>query len=127
MAKELRLGNLEARRDWGFAGDYVKAMWMMLQQERPEDFVIGTGETHSVREFCEIAFGYLGLDYKDFVVQDPQFYRPAEVDLLISDPSKARRILGWQTKVALEQLIKTMVDADMERLKVNKKLRNTDR
>jgi len=117
LAKELRLGNLEARRDWGFAGDYVQAMWAMLQQEQPEDFVVGTGETHSVREFCEIAFGAVGLDYRDFVVQDPRFYRPAEVDLLISDPSKARRVLGWQPKFDLRQLVRMMVDSDMERLK----------
>lgn len=95
LEKELRLGNLDAQRDWGFAQDYVRAMWMMLQQETPRDFVIGTGETHSVREFCEIAFEHIGLDYRDFVVQDPKFYRPAEVDLLISDPSKARNKLGW--------------------------------
>src|SRR5687767_2237961 len=100
LAKELRLGNLESRRDWGFAGDYVKAMWCMLQQEIPSDYVIGTGETHSVREFCEEAFGHVGLDYKDFVVQDPRFYRPAEVDLLVSDPSKARQALDWQTQVS---------------------------
>src|SRR5487761_2310247 len=95
LAKELRLGNLESRRDWGFAGDYVKAMWLMLQRENPDNFVIGTGETHSVQEFCEIAFGHVGLDYKDFVVQDERFYRPAEVHLLVSDPSKAGRDLGW--------------------------------
>ena len=93
---ELRLGNLEARRDWGYAADYVRAMWMMLQQEEPKDFVIGTGETHSVREFCEIAFGYLDLDYRNYVVQDPKFYRPAEVDLLVSDPTKARKVLRWE-------------------------------
>ena len=96
-AKELRLGNLESQRDWGFAGDYVDAMWRMLQQDKPDSFVIGMGETHSVREFCEIAFGHVGLDYNDHVVQDEKFYRPAEVDLLISDPSKARSILGMGT------------------------------
>ena len=117
-ATELRLGNLEARRDWGFAGDYVNAMWMMLQQEQPGDFVIGTGETHSVREFCEEAFGHVGLDYKDFVVQDERFYRPAEVDLLVSDPSKAKKILGWEPSVNFRQLVTMMIDADMERLKV---------
>jgi GDPmannose 4,6-dehydratase len=116
LAKELRLGNLEARRDWGFAGDYVEAIWRMLQCDTPEDFVIGTGVTHSVREFCKIAFGHVGLNYLDYVVQDPRFYRPAEVDLLISDPSKAHRELGWQPQVCLEQLIHMMVDADLERV-----------
>jgi GDPmannose 4,6-dehydratase len=118
LAKEICLGNLEARRDWGFAGDYVNAMWNMLQQESPDDFVIGTGETHSVREFCEEAFSHVGLDYKDFVVQDQRFYRPAEVDLLVSNPSKARQVLGWEPRVNFKQLVKMMVDADMERLKV---------
>jgi GDPmannose 4,6-dehydratase len=118
LAKELCLGNLEARRDWGFAGDYVKAMWNMLQQDTPDDFVIGTGETHSVREFCEEAFGYVNLDYRDFVVQDPRFYRPAEVDLLVSNPSKAGRVLGWEPTVSFKALVRMMVDADMERLKV---------
>lgn len=117
LAKELRLGNLEARRDWGFAGDYVQAMWLMLQQEQAEDFVIGTGETHSVREFCELAFGHVGLDYRDFVVQDERFYRPAEVDLLVADPSKAHAKLGWEPSVSLPELVKMMVDADLERLK----------
>jgi GDPmannose 4,6-dehydratase len=117
LAQDLHLGNLEAQRDWGFAGDYVKAMWMMLQLETAEDFVIGTAETHSVREFCEIAFGHVNLDYKDFVVQDPRFYRPAEVDLLVSDPAKARRQLGWAPGVALNQLVPMMVDADLERLR----------
>ena len=118
LAKELRLGNLESQRDWGFAGDYVEAMWNMLQQESPDDFVIGTGETHSVREFCEEAFSHVGLDYEDFVVQDPRFYRPAEVDLLVSNPDKARQVLGWEPRVDFKQLVKMMVDADMERLKV---------
>jgi GDPmannose 4,6-dehydratase len=118
LARELCLGNLEARRDWGFAGDYVNAMWSMLQQESPEDFVIGTGETHSVREFCQEAFSHVGLDYKDFVVQDPRFYRPAEVDLLVSNPGKARQVLGWEPRVDFKQLVRMMVDADMERLKV---------
>jgi len=115
-AKELRLGNLEAQRDWGYAGDYVDAMWRMLQQDNPDTFVIGTGETHSVREFCEIAFGYVNLDYNDYVVQDEKFYRPAEVDLLISDPSKARTILGWEPSVTFKELVTMMVDADIERL-----------
>ena len=117
LAKELRLGNLEARRDWGFAGDYVRAMWMMLQQERADDFVIGSGVTHSVREFCEVAFSHAGLDYQEFVVQDQAFYRPAEVDLLVSDASKAGAVLGWETTVDFESLVKLMVDAELERLK----------
>lgn len=116
MAKELRLGNLEAQRDWGFAGDYVDAMWRMLQQDTPDSFVIGTGETHAVREFCEIAFGHVDLDYKEFVVQDERFYRPAEVDLLISDPSKARSVLGWEPAVSFKELVTMMVDADVKRL-----------
>lgn len=120
QAKELRLGNLESRRDWGFAGDYVKAMWSMLQQEEPDNFVIGTGETHSVQEFCEIAFGHVGLDYKDFVVQDQRFYRPAEVDLLVSDPSKAGKVLGWEPTVGFKQLVTMMVDSDMEHLQSQK-------
>lgn len=115
LTKELRLGNLESRRDWGFAGDYVEAMWLMLQQEVPGNFVIGTGETHSVREFCEIAFGHVGLDYNEFVIQDERYYRPAEVDLLISDPSKARSVLGWEPAVSFKELVIRMVDADMER------------
>jgi GDPmannose 4,6-dehydratase len=117
LLKELRLGNLEARRDWGFAGDYVEAIWLMLQQENPDNYVIGTGETHAVREFCEIAFSHLSLDYKDYVVQDPRFYRPAEVDLLVSDPTKARMELKWEQSVNFDELVYMMVDADMERLK----------
>jgi GDPmannose 4,6-dehydratase len=116
LADELRLGNLDSRRDWGFAGDYVRAMWMMLQRDDPEDFVVGTGETHSVREFCEVAFGYLGLDYRDYVIQDARFYRPAEVDLLVSDPTRARVVLGWERTVDFEGLVKMMVDADLESL-----------
>ncbi|MFZ5912447.1 MAG: GDP-mannose 4,6-dehydratase [Chloroflexota bacterium] len=116
MQKELRLGNLESRRDWGFAGDYVDAMWRMLQQETPDNFVIGTGETHAVREFCEIAFGRVDLDYKEFVVQDERYYRPAEVDLLVSDPSKARSMLGWEPSVSFRELVTMMVDADLKRL-----------
>ncbi|HXF85977.1 MAG TPA: GDP-mannose 4,6-dehydratase [Anaerolineales bacterium] len=122
LASELRLGNLEARRDWGFAGDYVEAMWRMLQHDKPDNFVIGTGETHSVREFCEIAFAHVGLDYKDFVVQDERFYRPAEVDLLISDPSKARKVLGWEPKVGFKELVTMMVEADLERLKQSQRV-----
>ena len=116
LAKELRLGNLESQRDWGFAGDYVEAMWRMLQQDKPDSYVIGMGETHSVREFCEVAFGHVGLDYKEFVVQDERFYRPAEVDLLISDPTKARTELGWEAAVSFKELVTMMVDSDMERL-----------
>ena len=116
LAKELRLGNLESRRDWGYAGDYVEAMWMMLQQDEPDNFVIGTGETHAVREFCEVAFGHVDLDYTEYVVQDERFYRPAEVDLLVSDPSKARSVLGWEPAVNFQELVTMMVDADMERL-----------
>lgn len=117
LVKELRLGNLDSRRDWGFAGDYVEAMWMMLQQEKPDDFVIGTGETHSVREFCESAFSHVGLDYNEFVVQDKHFYRPAEVDLLVSDPTKAKQVLGWEPDVEFKRLVAMMVDADLGRLK----------
>ncbi len=113
LANELRLGNLDSRRDWGFAGDYVRAMWMMLQRDEPQDFVIGTGRTNSVREFCEVAFSYVGLNYADYVVQDPRFYRPAEVDLLVSDPSYARDELGWQPSVDFESLVKMMVDSDL--------------
>lgn len=120
LTKELRLGNLEAQRDWGFAGDYVDAMWRMLQQNKPESYVIGMGETHSVREFCEIAFGHVGLDYREFVVQDERFYRPAEVDLLISDPTKARTQLGWEPSVTFKDLVTMMVDADVERLGLKK-------
>ena len=115
-AKELRLGNLESRRDWGFTGDYVEAMWRMLQQDEPKDFVIGTGVTHSVREFCQAAFDCLGLNYEDYVVQDPRFYRPAEIDLLVADPQQARNVLGWQAKVCFEELVHMMVDADLKRV-----------
>jgi GDPmannose 4,6-dehydratase len=115
-ARELRLGNLEAQRDWGFAGDYVEAMWRMLQQDQPDSYVIGMGETHSVREFCEVAFGHVGLDYSEYVVQDERFYRPAEVDLLISNPAKARAMLGWEPSVTFKELVTMMVDADLDRL-----------
>jgi GDPmannose 4,6-dehydratase len=117
LSQELRLGNLDARRDWGYAGDYVKAMWQMLQQDLPDDYVVGTGETHSVRELCEVAFGYLGLDWEEYVVVDPEFYRPAEVDLLVSNPAKARTRLGWAPEVSFEGLIEMMVDADLAHLK----------
>jgi GDPmannose 4,6-dehydratase len=115
LSKELRLGNLESRRDWGFAGDYVKAMWLMLQQPTPDNYVVGTGETHSVREFCEIAFGHVDLDYKKFVVNDESYYRPAEVDLLVSKPSKAKAKLGWEPTMGFKELVTTMVDLDIER------------
>jgi GDPmannose 4,6-dehydratase len=116
LARELRLGNLEAQRDWGWAPDYVRAMWMMLQRDVPEDFVIATGETHSVREFCEVAFNHVGLDYRDYVVQDERFMRPAEVDLLIGDPTRAREKLGWRPTVDFPTLVRTMVDADLDLL-----------
>jgi GDPmannose 4,6-dehydratase len=115
LAKELRLGNLESRRDWGYAGDYVDAMWRMLQQDGPDDYVIGTGETWSVRQLCEMAFACVGLNHKDHVVLDPRFLRPAEVDLLVADPGKARRQLGWTPKVGFKSLIEMMVKADMDR------------
>jgi GDPmannose 4,6-dehydratase len=118
LARDLRLGNLEARRDWGFAGDYVRAMWLMLQQDAPDDYVVGTGRTWSVRQLCEVAFGHVGLDYHDHVVQDERFFRPAEVDLLVADASKARRILGWEPDVTFEQLIQMMVEADLRRYTV---------
>lgn len=114
-AKELRLGNLEAQRDWGFAGDYVEAMWLMLQQDQPDNYVIGTGETHAVREFCEIAFSHVDLDYKEYVLQDERFYRPAEVDLLISDPTRARTLLKWEPAVSFKELVTMMVDSDLAR------------
>ncbi len=116
LQKTLPMGNLDAQRDWGFAGDYVEAMWMMLQREQPDDFVIGTGVTQSVRRLCELAFARVGLDYKDFVTSDESLFRPAEVDLLIADPAKAKAILGWEPKVDFESLVNMMVDADMERV-----------
>lgn len=114
LQNEVRLGNLEARRDWGYAADYVKAMWMMLQQNEPEDYVVATGETHSVRELCQVAFSYVGLSYEDYVVVDEKFYRPAEVDLLIGDPTKAHAKLGWEPSVTFEELVHLMVEADLE-------------
>jgi GDPmannose 4,6-dehydratase len=113
-AKELRLGNLDAKRDWGFAGDYVEAMWRILQQDEPGDYVIATGETRTVREFLEAAFGYAGLDWQKYVVVDPRYFRPAEVDLLLGDASKAKRVLGWEPKLDFQGLVRMMVDADME-------------
>ena len=117
LDKELRLGNLEAQRDWGFAGDYVKAMWLMLQQDQPDDYVIATGQTHTVRKLCELAFGHVGLDYRDYVVQDERFYRPAEVDLLIGDPAKAGKALGWKPETSFEELVRMMVEADLALLR----------
>ncbi len=117
LAKELRLGNLEAKRDWGHAREYVKAMWMMLQQDRPDDYVIATGEQHSVREFAEIAFAYLGLDYRDYVAVDPQLLRPADVETLLGDASKARRVLGWSYQVPFKDLVEEMVEADLRWLR----------
>ncbi|MFN8530729.1 MAG: GDP-mannose 4,6-dehydratase [Anaerolineae bacterium] len=117
LANELRLGNLDAQRDWGFAGDYVRAMWLMLQQDNPDDYVVATGKTHSVQRLVEIAFGCADLDWKRYVVQDEKYMRPAEVDLLIGDASKAHQVLGWQPKVSFEQLIEMMVQADIALLK----------
>ena len=117
MADKLALGNLDSKRDWGFAGDYVRAMWLMLQQDEPDDYVVGTGETHAVQELCEVAFARVGLNWRDYVVQDPRFMRPAEVDLLVSDPSKAQSKLGWKPDVTFKGLVEMMVDADLELLK----------
>jgi len=119
LADELRLGNLEARRDWGYAMDYVRAMWLMLQHEVPDDYVIATGETHSVEEFVEETFAYLDLDWKEYVVQDERYYRPAEVDLLVGDPSKAGRVLGWEPSVDFRGLVQLMVDADLAEVQGN--------
>jgi GDPmannose 4,6-dehydratase len=117
LARELRLGNLDAQRDWGFAGDYVRAMYLMLQHERPEDFVIATGETHTVQKLVETAFGAVDLDWREYVVQDARFMRPAEVDLLVGDPSRAKREMGWEPKVGFDELVRMMVEADLERLR----------
>jgi GDPmannose 4,6-dehydratase len=119
LQKKLRMGNLDAERDWGFAGDYVQAMWMMLQQDKPQDYVIATGVTHSVRHLVEIAFGYLNLDYRDYIEADPALFRPAEVHHLLGDPSKAARELGWRPTVSFEQLIKMMVDEDIAHVRKN--------
>ncbi|MDM8519075.1 GDP-mannose 4,6-dehydratase [Anaerolineales bacterium HSG6] len=120
LQKEVRLGNLDARRDWGYAGDYVKAMWLMLQQDQPDDYVISTGETHSVKELCEAAFEGVGLNWEDYVVVDEKFYRPAEVDLLIGDCSKAKNKLGWEPTVSFRELVKLMVEADLKELEALK-------
>jgi GDPmannose 4,6-dehydratase len=120
LSKKLKLGNLEAKRDWGFAGDYVKAMWLMLQQDKPDDYVIATGETHSVKEFVELAFSYAGLNWKEYVVIDRNLYRPAEVHLLKGDFSKAKRNLKWTPAVKFKELVKMMVNADLKRIKDSK-------
>lgn len=122
-ANELRLGNLEAKRDWGFAGDYIKAMWLMLQHDEPDDYVIATNEYHSVKEFVEIAFNFVDLDWKDYVVVDKRFYRPAEVQLLMGDYSKGKMKLGWEPKVRFEEIIKMMMEADMKNANLNENLR----
>ena len=114
LADELRLGNLDSRRDWGYAGDYVRAMWLMLQQPEPDDYVVATEETHSIRELCEEAFGYVGLDWEEYVAQDPRYMRPAEVDLLVGDAGKAGRALGWEPEVDFRELVRMMVDSDLE-------------
>ena len=124
LANELRLGNLEAKRDWGFAGDYVKAMWLMLQQDKPEDYVIATGATHSVKDLVQIAFDYGNLSWKDYVLVDPKFVRPAEVKLLLGDSSKALNKIGWKPEVSFEELVRMMVDADLEKVKNNIQLSN---
>ena len=121
LQDKLYLGNLDARRDWGFAGDYVEAMWLMLQQEKADDYVIATGESHSVREFLDEAFGYLGLDWQRYVEVDPKYFRPVDVNNLIGDSSKAQRLLGWKPKVSFKQLVRMMVDADLEAIKTDKK------
>jgi GDPmannose 4,6-dehydratase len=114
LQQQLALGNLDSQRDWGFAGDYVRAMWLMLQQDTPDDYVIATGETHAVREFCQLAFSHVGLNYEDHVVVDERFFRPAEVDLLVGDPTKAKKVLGWELKVSFPELVQMMVEADLE-------------
>lgn len=113
LQQEVRLGNLEARRDWGYAGDYVRAMWLMLQQDQPDDYVIASGQTHSVRELCEVAFSYLDMNYEDYVIIDEKFYRPAEVDLLVGDASKGKKQLGWEPTISFKELIAMMVEADL--------------
>ncbi|MCY4537054.1 MAG: GDP-mannose 4,6-dehydratase [Chloroflexi bacterium] len=119
LASEIRIGNLESQRDWGYAGDYVRAMWLMLQQDEPEDYVIATGKTHSVQGLLDVAFSHVGLNWRDYTVQDPLFMRPAEVDLLVGDASKAKRELGWQPEVTFEELIGMMVDSDLKKLRDN--------
>lgn len=116
LARELRLGNLEARRDWGYAPEYVEAMWLMLQQDEPDDYVIATGETHSVKEFAQEAFACVGLDWRDYVVEDPAFYRPADVELLVGDATKAQQKLGWRPRTTFKELVRLMVEADLKRV-----------
>jgi GDPmannose 4,6-dehydratase len=116
LQEKLALGNLDSQRDWGYAGDYVRAMWLMVQQDKPDDYVIASGLTHSIQELCELAFGHVGLDWRDHVVQDQRFMRPAEVDLLVGDATKARKAVGWQPSVSFPDLVAMMVDADLERL-----------
>ena len=125
LQKELRMGNLDARRDWGFAGDYVEAMWLMLQQKEPEDYVVATGISHSVNDLIKVAFDHVGLDWEEYVVSDPKLFRPAEVDCLLGDPRKAKSILGWQPKVTFEELIRMMVDADLQIHQKNSRVRDT--
>lgn len=127
VQKDLHLGNIDAKRDWGFAGDYVKAMWLMLQQDAPDTYVVATGRTTTVRDMCKIAFDYVGLDYEKYVVIDPAFYRPAEVDLLLGEPKKAEEKLGWKAETSLEQLIHMMVDADMKRVADELKIGKCDK
>lgn len=122
LADQLALGNLESRRDMGYAGDYVRAMWLMLQQDKPDDYVVATGETHAISEICEIAFSHAGLDYRDYVVRDERFFRPAEVDLLVGDPSKAGQVLGWEPLVTFSELIHMMVDADLALLQAGERM-----
>jgi GDPmannose 4,6-dehydratase len=119
LSQELKLGNLEAKRDWGHAKEYVDAMWKMVQQPEPNDYVIATGKMHTVREFCDVAFSYLGLDYQKYVVTDPKFYRPAEAEVLQGDSSRARQVLGWEPKIGFVELVQEMVEADYRRLKRN--------
>ncbi|MCB0254263.1 MAG: GDP-mannose 4,6-dehydratase [Anaerolineae bacterium] len=126
LDNELRLGNLDARRDWGYAPDYVRAMWLMLQQDAPDDYVIATGETHSVQEFCEEAFRFVDLDWREYVVQDERFMRPAEVDMLVGDPTKAGETLGWEPSVTFGDLVRLMVEADIEALKRNARVPHLD-
>lgn len=121
LQSELRMGNLDSKRDWGFAGDYVKAMWLMLQQDKPDDFVIATGETHTIKELLEVAFGHVGLDFEKYVVIDPKFIRPAEVELLLGDPAKAVDKLGWKPEIAFQKLIEMMVDYDMGKVSIELK------
>ena len=121
LERELRLGNLDAQRDWGFAGDYIEAMWLMLQQDKPDDYVIATERTHTVRRFCEIAFGHVGLNWQDHVILDERFVRPAEVDLLIGDATKAHEQLGWQPRTSFEDLVAMMVDSDLAALQEDRR------